>query len=201
MPVRPNWSRISSFSSCLKVWQEASLWAMLVIYWVIFSFFSPSLQGHQKAWKVRAQIAPASLSCVPQAAFIWKTNTSSTNSAKAFPSPSLLLKDQPAPSCLSPPQPAHAIRADDGPERKLTGGWEDSVYSIGVSRRNIKRNWTAAKMFSVAHCLTDVWPPPKKSFENISLTLEWCSFVRLCRSCGLVMFIPEIFHDLSRRCF
>lgn len=29
-----------------------------------------------KAWKVRAQTAPASLSCVPRAAFTWRTSTS-----------------------------------------------------------------------------------------------------------------------------
>lgn len=55
-------------------------------------------QGHQKAWKVRAQTAPASLSCVPRAAFIWKMNISSTNSSH------LCFRDHPALSFLSPPQ-------------------------------------------------------------------------------------------------
>lgn len=40
-----------------------------------------------------------------------------------------------------------------------------------------------------------------ESFENIELTVRWCSVVCLDPSCGLVMWIPEIFHYLSRWCF
>lgn len=39
------------------------------------------------------------------------------------------------------------------------------------------------------------------TFENISLTVRWCSVVCLDQSCGLVMWIPEIFHYLSWWCF
>lgn len=47
------------------------------------------------------------------------------------------------------------IRADNSPERKLTGVRQDSVYSISISWQN-KRNWTVAKMFVMACSMTEV---------------------------------------------
>lgn len=63
------------------------LWDVDVAYLLLLSL--QVHQSQQKAWKVRAQTALASLSCVPRAAFIWKMSTSIPDSDPAFSIPSI----------------------------------------------------------------------------------------------------------------
>lgn len=134
-----------------------------------------------KAWKVRAQTAPASLSCVPRAAFTWRTSTS----APDFFLPSIhqnrfMLSTTPP----TAPQPRFW---------RSTMTSKDCAYSISVSEAK-SDSWYCTRWLMVVFLLVSFF---FISFENISLTLWWCSVVCL----GLVVWIPEIFHYLSRWCF
>lgn len=169
MPARPNWCRrVCSPTESLK----GNFAFNYVSYLLIVSPFFPP-QGHQKAWKVRAQTAPASLSCVPRAAFIWKMNISSTNSSH------LCFRDHPALSFLSPPQLSLL----------LDQSWQQPWKEVNRSEAGLclfhQHLLTKQKKLD---CRKDVcdglfydWSLKKKRSTPPSflLTLEWSSVVEL----------------------
>lgn len=172
MSARPNWCRrVCSPTESLK----GNFPFNYVSYLLIVSPFFPP-QGHQKAWKVRAQTAPASLSCVPRAAFIWKMNISSTNSSH------LCIRDHPALSFLSPPQLSLLLVWSE-----LTTAPKGSSQEWGRTLFLHQRLLTKQKKLD---CRKDVcdglfyyWSLKKKKKRSpppsFLLTLEWCSVVEL----------------------
>lgn len=91
------------------------------------------------------------------------------------------------------------------PWRKFTRTREVSVYSINIF--DIRKEIWCLQRCSWYLTLWLMFKKKKKKIlfvgsENISLTVRWSvSFVSLGQSCGLVMWIPEIFHYLSWWCF
>lgn len=81
MQTRPILSRMNTVSyACLFTLSHVDYLLLLPLQ---------DHQSQQKAWKVRAPTAPASLSCVPRAAFIWRMSTSTPDSDPAFSLPSI----------------------------------------------------------------------------------------------------------------
>lgn len=165
------------------------------------------LQGHQsqqKAWKVRAQTAPASLSCVPQAAFIWRMSTSTPDSdPNPAPPPHhsseqiYALQRSSSPSVCFNLQPICFCRDQSWwRETKSTMMREDCVYSINISgvRKEIWLLHTCSQYLTLWLMFFLLF---LKYFPSISVPVRWCSVVCLGQNVGLIMWIPEIFHYLS----